>query len=135
MVPVIVFAEFPNPRNNRSRKAVGHAAEAAAREYLQKLGYRLVSQNWRCHSGEIDLIMRDGETFVFAEVRSRTTPSRFGTAAEAITPRKCRQVRKLAEIYLRLTETFGQSIRFDAVAVTFDEGGTVSAIKHVANAF
>jgi len=117
------------------RKAVGQAAEDAAFAYLQALGYAPVMRNWRCRSGEIDLIMRDGKTLVFAEVRSRTSPSRYGTAVEAVTPRKCRQVRDTAAVYLRMHGSAEEPVRFDVVAVTFRRDGAVDELKHIPGAF
>jgi putative endonuclease len=128
-------ARSPGPRARPSRKAAGHAAEAAASDYLQSLGYRTLERNWRCRRGEIDLIMRDQDTIVFVEVRSRLSSGRFGTAIESITPQKCRRVRELAAIYLHVTGKREHPIRFDAVAVTVGQDGAVSDIRHVSNAF
>jgi len=125
----------PRHAGSRRRKAVGRAAEDAAFAYLQSLGYAPVARNWRCRSGEIDLIMRDGKTLVFAEVRSRTSPSRYGTAVEAVTPRKCRQVRDTAEVYLRMNGAGDSRARFDVVAVTFGADGSVAELKHIPGAF
>lgn len=118
-----------------NRKEIGLAAEEQAAAYLQGLGYSIMQRNWRCRSGEIDLVARDGEILVFAEVRSRTAPSRYGTAIEAITPRKCRQVRETAEVYLRLNGIAGLPVRFDVVAVTFAKNGSVAELKHIPGAF
>ena len=117
------------------RTAVGKAGEDAAADHLQQCGYVLVERNWRCRSGELDLIVRDGEAIVFVEVRSRTNPTRYGSALEAITPRKCRQVRDLAAIYLNQRKEHLRSIRFDVVAVTFNGDGTLLEMKHLQGAF
>ena len=120
------------PLNRRA--AVGRAGEDAAARHLLDLGYSLVERNWRCRSGEIDLIAEDGNTLVFVEVRSRSNPTRFGTAVEAVSPRKCRQVREVAAYYLRQQAGFRRAIRFDVVAVTFrNDGGT--ELKHLPGAF
>ncbi len=119
-----------------SRKAaVGRAGEEAAAAYLAEAGLIVERRNWRCRSGELDLIARDGDIVVFVEVRSRTGASRFGTAIEAVTPRKCRQVRGLAEIYLRTQAAAADTVRFDVVAVTFRSDGSVVEIRHIPNAF
>ncbi|XID95152.1 YraN family protein [Paenibacillaceae bacterium WGS1546] len=117
------------------RPAVGRAGEAAAADYLQRAGYTVVERNWRCRSGEIDLIARDGGTLVFVEVRSRTNPLRYGTAAESVTFRKVRQVRELAAVYLKLSGSADEPIRFDVVAVTFGNDGSVAELKHIPGAF
>jgi len=118
-----------------SKAAVGRAGEEAAAAYLAEAGLVVERRNWRCRSGELDLIARDGDILVFVEVRSRTSPSRFGEAIEAITPRKCRQVRELAAIYLRTTGVAADSVRFDVVAVTFGGDGDAADVRHVPNAF
>jgi putative endonuclease len=120
---------------------VGTAAEEAAAAYLQERGCDIVARNWRCRTGEIDLVARDGAVLVFVEVRSRTAPTRYGTALEAVTPRKCLQVRQTAEVYLRMTGTTGSPVRFDVAAVTFGTDGTdgtdgtVNELKHIPGAF
>jgi len=68
-----------NHRRNRRpdrRKERGAAAEEAAARYLESQGCQVLERNWRCRTGEIDLIARDGEVLVFVEVRSRRTGSR-----------------------------------------------------------
>ncbi|MFD0671762.1 YraN family protein [Cohnella sp. GCM10027633] len=123
-------------RSSVDRAAVGRMGEAAAADYLTRLGYRMLERNWRCRFGEIDLIADDGGTLVFVEVRSRTNPTRFGTAIEAITDRKRRQVREVAAYYLMKRQAGKDtSVRCDAVAVTFRSDGTVSDLKHVPGAF
>jgi putative endonuclease len=117
------------------RAAVGRAGEDVAANHLQQLGYRLEERNWRCRTGEIDLIAEDGAVLVYVEVRARTNPTRFGTAVEAVTPRKCRQVRELATLYMKQRKGPFQSIRFDVIAVTFLRDGTVAESKQLPGAF
>jgi len=124
------------PRAGKDRRtAVGRAGEAAAEAFLLEAGYVFRARNWRCRAGEIDLIVLDGDALVFVEVRSRSNPTRFGTALEAVTPRKCRQVRELAAVYLKQAAAPFASVRFDVVAVTFRADGGVAEIKHVPGAF
>lgn len=130
-----VNAHLSFPLAKDRRKAVGKIGEDVAVQHLQQLGYLLVERNWRCRSGEIDLIVRDGEELVIVEVRARTNPTRFGSAVEAITPRKCRQVRELAMIYLKQCNALRCSMRFDVVAVTLNSDGTVREVKHLQGAF
>ncbi|WEK56209.1 MAG: YraN family protein [Candidatus Cohnella colombiensis] len=131
----------PNPQSSHSaarerinRTEVGRQGEAVASEYLSKHGFRILERNWRCRHGEIDLICEVDETLVFVEVRSRTNPSKFGTAIEAVTPRKCRQVRETASFYMKHHRQSERSIRFDVVAVTFLTG-LEPELLHISNAF
>ena len=86
-------------------KAVGDAAEARALAHLQRHGLALVRRNYRvargprARGGEVDLIVLDGSSVIFVEVRLRTN-KRFGGAAESITAAKRRRVVLAARYYL-----------------------------------
>jgi putative endonuclease len=91
----------------------GAQAEQLAARYLQQQGLTLLDTNYRCRFGEIDLILRDGETLVFAEVRQRSR-SDFGGAAASIDARKQQRIILAARHYLAaLNRT--PPCRFDAV--------------------
>ncbi|WP_456407460.1 YraN family protein [Thiolapillus sp.] len=93
----------------------GEAAEALACRWLQAQGLVLNEQNYRCKQGEIDLIMRDGETLVFIEVRYRGH-SGFGSAVDSVTPAKQQKLLRTAEHYLqRLRHT--PACRFDIIGI------------------
>lgn len=77
----------------------GAAAETAALEFLIGKGMSLRCRNYRCRLGEIDLVLQDGPSIVFVEVRLRTNPS-FGGAAESIGPRKRARIVAAARHYL-----------------------------------
>ena len=77
----------------------GADAEARAAEYLVGLGREIVRRNYRIPGGEIDLISREGDTLVFTEVRQRRQ-SRYGSAAESVTPRKLALMQRAALTYL-----------------------------------
>ncbi|WP_018750898.1 YraN family protein [Paenibacillus sanguinis] len=117
------------------RKERGRRAELAAAEHLLSLGYAIMERNWRCRSGEIDLIARQGDWIVIVEVRSRSgRAAGFGTAAEAVTPRKIAQVRSTAAVYLHQNKQWAANVRFDVIAVTFDRTETIE-LEHIEGAF
>jgi putative endonuclease len=93
----------------------GKDAEDAALAYLQNQGLSLVVRNHRCRMGEIDLIMQDGKTLVFVEVRFRRS-SRFGSAAESVDRGKQSRIVAAASHYLATTGADCPS-RFDVVAM------------------
>ncbi len=96
----------------------GAAAEQVAADYLIQQGLVLVERNFRCRLGEIDLIMRDGQTLVFVEVRLRAS-SQFGGAAASIDGRKQQKLIATAQMYLtRLSKT--PACRFDALLMQGD---------------
>lgn len=91
----------------------GAEAEQLAASYLQRQGLTLVETNYRCRFGEIDLILRDGPTLVFAEVRQRSR-SDFGGAAASIDGRKQQRIILAAQHYLATLSRM-PPCRFDAV--------------------
>jgi len=99
----------------------GRAAEAFACTYLQDRGLLLLARNYRSPFGEIDLVMRDGATLVFVEVRQRRS-QQYGTPAETVDTRKQARLRATAERYLQHHPRESQKpCRFDIVAITDDE--------------
>ena len=80
-------------------KARGNLAEALAADYLEARGLRLIERNYSCRLGGIDLILADGATLVFAEVRLRRSAG-FGGAAASITAGKRQRILRAARHYL-----------------------------------
>lgn len=107
----------------------GHQAEKIAATFLQKNGLKLVTQNYRCTYGEIDLVMLDVKTLVFVEVRLRNN-QKFGGAGMSINQSKQQKLARTAEFYL---QTHGDSAcRFDAVLL---HALDISAVEWIKNAF
>ena len=70
-----------------AKRASGDAFEIAAEAHARAHGLSVLDRNMRCRHGEIDLILRDRDVLVFAEVRYRDT-ARFGGAVASVDPRK-----------------------------------------------
>jgi putative endonuclease len=96
--------------------AIGGDKERLAGAYLEGCGLRLVARNYRCRRGEIDLIMRDGSTLAFVEVRYRAS-TRFGTPAETVGPKKRQRLAAAAAHYLARHPTT-LACRFDVLSIT-----------------
>ena len=120
---------------SRDRIVTGREAEDQAVAYLMGKGWTLVARNWRCRHGEIDIIMRDGEVWVFIEVRSRHHSQRYGAAKEAIDTRKQLRVRSTVEWYIMKHQLYDVKLRCDAVAITFMSDGQAPRIEHFRAAF
>lgn len=111
----------------------GAEAEERACRYLQQQGLHLVERNYRCQRGEIDLIMRDGASMVFVEVRYRRS-ARFGSGAESIDRRKQAKLVAAASHYLQAhREAAKRPARFDVVSIAPDGNG--NEINWIRNAF
>lgn len=120
-------------KDNRRQK--GAAAEQAAADYLLSLGYRIRDKNWRCRSGELDLVAEEDRILVFVEVRSRSQNTAYGTAAESVDVRKIRQVRSVAEVYLHYSQQENREIRFDVIAVELGADLSIASLQHIEGAF
>lgn len=96
----------------------GQAAEDIAAAWLQRRGLRLLTRNFRCKAGEIDLILEDGDQLVFAEVRYRSSQA-FGGAAASIDAKKRHRIIIAARYYLmaRPAGTAERACRFDVVVL------------------
>jgi putative endonuclease len=109
----------------------GAAGEQLAAAWYAARGYRLVARNWRCGSGELDLVVSRPGELVFCEVKARSS-SRFGTPAEAVTAAKQRRLRTLAASFLAAHGDAaglpgrGAALRFDVASV---QGGRVDVIE------
>ncbi len=108
----------------------GAQAEQAAANFLQAKGLLLLHRNYRCRFGEIDLIMQDGATLVFVEVRLRARDD-FGGAAASIVASKQGKLLTTARHYLSTLRKI-PPCRFDAVLLHSADG---SRIEWVKNAF
>ncbi len=100
----------------RARQALGAAGEDLAAAWYEARGYRVLDRNWRCRQGELDLVLHQGSTIVFCEVKARSSLA-FGSPLEAVTPVKCRRIRRLAAAWLDQADTGAAELRFDVAAV------------------
>jgi putative endonuclease len=118
-------------RNARERAAAGRRAEQAALAHLQAHGLQLITRNYRCKAGEIDLVMLDGATLALVEVRYRADAA-FGGAAASVTWRKQRHIVNAAQhLLLSRRELRRYAARFDVVTLRPGTGGLeVSWIKN-----
>ena len=118
---------------SRSTDAVGAYGERVAARALGDAGLSIIEQNWRCATGEIDIVALDGPTLVFCEVKTRRT-NRFGTPAEAVDESKVRRLRQLAAQWLAEAGLRPGGVRFDVVSVLPQRRGA-ARVEHVRGAF
>jgi putative endonuclease len=117
-----------------SHNDLGRAAEQAARQHLERNGLRLIEQNWRCRQGELDLVMLDGDTVVFVEVRARRH-SAWGGALESVDARKRGKLIMAAELFLQQQSRWARHpCRFDVVAISTSGATHLDWIKNAFDA-
>jgi putative endonuclease len=121
----------------------GAHGEDLAADFLRMGGAEILARNWRSRCGEIDLIVRDGPTIAFVEVKTRQgrrlsgargVSYRYGSPAEAVTFAKQARIRRLAAIWLAERAGRWAPVRFDVVAVTIS-AGALPVIEHLQGVF
>jgi putative endonuclease len=113
--------------------SVGRRGENLAARYLESRGLVVLSRNWRCRDGELDLVLTDGRTLIVCEVKTRTS-TEFGTPAEAVSHEKAQRVRRLAHRWLNTYRVGWRELRFDIVSVLWPPGRT-PRIDHLVGVF
>lgn len=98
------------------RKRLGERGEDAAEAFLKRAGMTVVERNWRCPSGEIDIVALDADSLVLCEVKTRRSTSK-GTPEEAVTAAKRRRYAKLAGAYVQHAGLDCVNVRFDVISL------------------
>jgi putative endonuclease len=116
------------------RANLGHRGEKLAGKFLKKLGYRIITQNYRCPAGELDLIALDGNAIVFVEVKTRRSEE-ADDVERAVNPAKRRQLVRVAKYYL-VSKPAAQKhpCRFDVVGIVCSHDGD-HEVRHIRDAF
>lgn len=117
----------------KTRQRLGQRGEALAAEKMLAGGYLIVDRNYRCQAGELDLVTRQGELWVFVEVRTRRG-RRYGTPEDSITPRKRAHLIAAAQTYLQDHDLNNVNWRIDLVAVELSEIGQLLRVEQLENA-
>lgn len=113
--------------SNSGKKILGKQGEFIATRHLQGLGWQIVGQNWRCATGEIDIIAQDGKTLVIVEVRTRRGRVAMENALASVNPRKQAKLLDLAMAYRHAKEIDEAIlIRVDVIGVAVMPDGTFS---------
>jgi len=118
----------------RDRKLLGRWGEQRSERFLKRKGLKVLTRNYSCRAGEIDLIMVDSDrSIVFVEVKTRTDEE-FAPTESVITTPKMDKMSKTARYFLSAYEIENRPYRFDIVTVTLGKRGPAD-IRHYKNAF
>ena len=116
------------------RRWFGSRSERAAARFLKSLGYRIVTRNYYCRHGEIDLVALDGRCVVFVEVRSTGTEDTSRPAA-SVNRAKQRRLTDLALHFLQQHRLLDCQARFDVLAISWPADRREPIVVHHVNAF
>jgi putative endonuclease len=113
-----------------SRHITGRNGEEIAKEFLKNLKYMIIEQNFFCNFGEIDIIAKDKEEYVFVEVKTRKS-NKYGSPSEAVTFFKKKHLCKTIEYYIMKNKLEKEFIRIDIIEIYFydEEKYTINHIK------
>jgi putative endonuclease len=114
------------------RQNLGREGENLALSFLTNRGFRLIDRNFSTRFGEIDLIVQEGRTLVFVEVKTRWS-RKYGKPEEAVTPRKIQAILATARFYNTLHKKLPEKYRIDVVAVELEKNGNLKRLRHIRN--
>lgn len=117
-----------------SNKYKGDLGESIAEIYLSSTGYNILEKNFRCRTGEIDLIGKDGEFLCFIEVKARES-KKYGLPCESVNYRKRNKIYNTAKLYIAKNRLYNYSFRFDIVEIMLNTDCNTHIIKLIKNAF
>ena len=112
---------------------LGQWGEDHARRYLEGRGYTVSATNYRSRWGEVDIVARLGDEFVFVEVKTRRGTA-FGTPEESVTATKSRRLIATAQDYLQKNDLEQAQWRIDVITVHLDKSGKLLEVNHLENA-
>ena len=114
---------------------IGKTGEEIAAEYLLDIGYKIITRNFRCKQGEIDIIAKDKYELIFIEVKTRTT-IKYGKPVEAVNELKQKHIEKVIKYYLIKNKVTNINIRIDVIEVylKYKQNKYAAKINHIKNA-
>ncbi|MFC4945387.1 YraN family protein [Pseudonocardia sp. GCM10023141] len=116
-----------------AKDELGRQGEELAVRYLEQRGLVILSRNWRCREGELDVVATDAHRLVVCEVKTRSS-TRYGVPAEAVDGRKAARIRRITQVWLATYRVRWCEVRFDVLAVVVQPDRSV-AVRHYEAAF
>lgn len=114
-----------------ARHELGKEGEEQATKYLENQGYQVIQRNFECKQGEIDIIAKDKNEYVFIEVKTRQN-NHYGMPCEAVTQYKQKHIWNATKYYLHIHKLENKYIRFDVIEVYKKKGEfNINHIKQI----
>lgn len=112
---------------------LGKLGEKIAREFLEKKNYQIIAQNYKNYFGEMDLIARCGNFFIFIEVKTRLKNT-FGPPEESINRQKQKKLIRISNQYLLENKIEEENYRIDCLAIEIDKIKKCATVRHIKDA-
>ena len=119
-------------KNSNYRKNLGNFGETKATKYLKQLGYKTLLKNFVSRQGEIDIIAKDKEEYVFIEVKSRSSGT-YGKPVDAVNAEKIKHILDVSRYFIYKNKIDNKLIRFDIIEVYINKKNYF--INHIKNIF
>lgn len=115
---------------NKKQK-LGKMGEELAASYLKKQGYKIIERNFKCKQGEIDIIAKEKNEYVFIEVKTRQNFC-YGMPSEAVDKKKQKHIWNATKYYIYLNKLENEFIRIDVIEIyKKDEEYYINHIKQI----
>ena len=114
----------------QNKRQFGNIGEEISCNYLEKKGYKIIERNFNSRQGEIDIIAKDGEEYVFIEVKTRSSIL-YGIPREAVNEFKQKHIYKCTKYYLHIHRLDNTFVRFDVIEIYFIKNKC--RLKHLKN--
>ena len=118
------------------KASIGKLGETYSVEFLKKKNYHIVNRNYRSRLGEIDIIAKENQKFIFVEVKTREEHLTFGSPQDAVNSKKQNRIKKIAQVFLNYQKQDDwNECRFDIIEVFVTKKGELKTINHIKDAF
>ena len=114
-------------------KVKGNQGEEVVNKYLEKNGCEVLARNFYCRFGEIDIVFKEKEEVIFAEIKTRTG-IKYGFPAESVTYFKKKHILNTAKYFLYINKLFEKNVRFDVIEVYLRKN-QIPLINHIKSVF
>jgi len=117
---------------NFHNQEIGKIGEEEACKYLQSSNYKILDRNFLSQNGEIDIIAKNNEEYIFVEVKTRMSRN-YGKPIDAVDKNKQKHIIDATKYYVYKNSLENQNIRFDIIEVYINKSNKL--INHIKNAF
>lgn len=128
MMPRQTGSRSAGKKSQNPRIRLGQQGEEQAKDYLKERGFKIIETNYRLKFGEIDIIAKDDDIFVFVEVKTKSTKA-YGEPEEMINYKKKRKLIRLAKGYLQDKEISNVPFRIDVISVILKDEVRIKHFK------